>query len=152
MTTTKTKPPSKSQIADQLRKARYACQRVCDKRCLDRINPDRPRDNQRAFRELSEAIEQGEREHMAFGSRMLGHRPARKSTQATRVAYFVVHLLAVEEHETPEWDQLYGIRRDWFLAIGLQHAIGRDTFRKAISDAGCDLALLDSLDYAKDLA
>lgn len=149
---TKDKPASKAQIAKQLRSARFACQRVCDRLWQARINPDRPRNNQQAFRDLVESIDKCERDHMRFGTRMLGHRPARKSTHETRVAYFVVHLLAVEEHAIPEWDALQDMRRDWQIAIALQHAIGRAVFRDAISEAGCDLALLDALDYSEHLA
>ncbi len=152
MTTAAIKTPSKANISDQLKRARFACERICNEYWLARINSDRPRNNQQAFRDLVEAIAKCEREHMAFGARMLGHRPARRSTTATRVAYFVVHLLAVEKHARPDWDALGSMRRDWQIAIALQIAIGRKVFRDAIKAAGCDLALLDTLDYAKDLA
>lgn len=143
---------SKAKIADQLKRAQFACRRVCDAHfSIASTRIDRATINA-LFADLVEAIEKYEREHMAFGTRMLGHRPARRSTTATRVAYFVAHLLAVEEHAIPEWDTLEGFRRDWQIAIGLQHAIGRKAFRDAIAAAGCDLALIDSLDYAKDLA
>lgn len=152
MTITKSKLASKTEIATQLNRARYACERTCDRLWQERIHKDRPRNNQRDFGDLVESIEQGEREHMAFWSRLLGHHPSRRSTTSTRIAYFVVNLLAVEKHAKPAWDEIVSMRRDWQIAVGIQFAIGRSVFRKAIAEAGCDLALLDSLDYAKDLA
>lgn len=147
-----TKPPSKKTIADQLRKARYACERVCDQHWQDRAHPDHPRNNQQAFRDLVDEIARLEREHMRFGSRLLGHKPARRSSTHTRIAYFAVHLLAVEKHRKPRYDEIASMRRDWQIAICIQHAIGRKVFRDAIKAAGCDLALIDSIDYAADLA
>lgn len=147
-----TKPPSKKTIAEQLRKARYACERVCDQHWQDRAHPDHPRNNQAAFRDLVEEITRLEREHMRFGSRLLGHRPARKSTTATRIAYFVVMLLATEKHPRRTVEAFAEIRRDWQIASLIQRAIGRKVFRDAVKEAGCDLAFLDAIDYAGDLA
>lgn len=115
---TKTKTFSKKNIRATIDTLYHALDRLCDKHVRD----CRDIDLQRAFRELYDAASEGEKGHMRFGRRLLGHNPPRAMPHETRTRYFVVKCILSGTRITNAIDA-YSTRRDYVIGAAIREAL-----------------------------
>ena len=102
---------SKHVVRDRVTVAYRYLESACEKHQLDRL-----------FRELEAVALKGEREHLAFGSRLLGRRPKRQQPIKVAARYFVVKAIS-EALERKSIAELAEIRADYQLGAIIGHAL-----------------------------
>lgn len=104
---------------------------------------------QRLFADLCAECDRGEKEHIAFGRRLLGYKPPRKATHATRVRYFVVKAITSQDTRVTCALDAVSTRRDRLIGAAIRQVLGQDLVSETLADLWVDL---EALDYARDLA
>lgn len=98
----------------------WALSRACDRHTRD----VRGIDLQSAFRTLESAARDGEKAHVRFGRRVLGHAPARSTPLETRVRYFVVKCILAGTRINSALDA-YSVRDDYRIGAAIRDALAQ---------------------------
>jgi hypothetical protein len=134
---------NKKETTDLLGRAARVIERLCDAHQHGRY--------QRAYSDLVATIERQEKEHVRFGTRLLGHRPSRAFPLRTRVHYFVQKCVLDTDFEIKNAIDAYTMRDDFRIGCAIREAIGIEAIRDALAASGIDYRTLESIDYT-DLA
>jgi hypothetical protein len=136
---------SKKQTTETIDSLYRALSRLCDGR--------NTHNTQRMFQDLEHAARQGEKEHIAFGRRLLGHSPKRAATLTTRVRYFVVKCV-LDGRPVTSAIEAYQMRADFLAgaAIALIAAASDPNDGTKAEAIAALLKAFDEIDYARDLA
>lgn len=136
-------PKSRKAIAALISRVAWHCESLCNAHGS----------GFRPWEDIFDVCMRQEREHVAFGRRLLGREPERRSSLRTRADYFAAASL-LRRYEPPrDWEDAEQTRADWRKGAAMQARIlkrgGAWAFMRI---PAADAAAFLALDYARDLA